>query len=291
MSNPRYKLTGEQRKAMLDMYVNSDASAYRIGKTFGVSTVNVTATAKRKGVLRIRHEPPLFTKRCSVNDRFFDAIDTEHKAYWLGFIGADGGVYETNVVLGLAEKDGEHLELFCSEVESTYKIGRSLNRATSDPDGKQYVKVCTAIYSRHMAEVLRGYGIETGDARFSNGFPPMPEELFPHFCRGLFDGDGGFGQVRRGKNIGLRLFFTSLWPVTEQFKKALMENCHTGDAKLNKQGPGGKTACLHYKGNLQVGRIVEWLYRNATVWLPRKRILAEEVLNRPRLRAPRVFKC
>ena len=42
----------------------------------------------------------------------FNVIDTEEKAYWLGFLYADGCVHsaENKIELGLAEKDYKHIE-------------------------------------------------------------------------------------------------------------------------------------------------------------------------------------
>ena len=48
------------------------------------------------------------------NIRNFEIIDTEEKAYWLGFLYADGSVSSTDnrIELGLAEKDLNHIEKF-----------------------------------------------------------------------------------------------------------------------------------------------------------------------------------
>ena len=44
----------------------------------------------------------------------FENIDNEEKAYWLGFLDADGSVgsKEDKIELGLAEKDLAHIEKF-----------------------------------------------------------------------------------------------------------------------------------------------------------------------------------
>ena len=46
--------------------------------------------------------------------RYFENIDTEEKAYWLGFLYADGSVgsAEDKIELGLAEKDLKQIEKF-----------------------------------------------------------------------------------------------------------------------------------------------------------------------------------
>ena len=54
---------------------------------------------------------------------FFDVIDTEEKAYWLGFIYADG--YVTKTVFGIKLKDSDtcHLEKLKSALKSEHSIG------------------------------------------------------------------------------------------------------------------------------------------------------------------------
>ena len=60
------------------------------------------------------------------NYRIFENIDTPEKAYWLGFIAADGCVYvrEKNATIRIAIKssDKEHLEKFKKFMESDVKI-------------------------------------------------------------------------------------------------------------------------------------------------------------------------
>ena len=50
---------------------------------------------KRKGIeshrkCSLTDEQRLNRRKYNVNDSYFEKIDTEHKAYWLGFIYADG---------------------------------------------------------------------------------------------------------------------------------------------------------------------------------------------------------
>lgn len=53
------------------------------------------------------------TRKYIVDD-VFEKIDTEEKAYWLGFLFADGyvGTNDNSVGLGLAIKDIEHVKKF-----------------------------------------------------------------------------------------------------------------------------------------------------------------------------------
>lgn len=54
----------------------------------------------------------------------FEIIDTEEKAYWLGFLYADGSVSssEDKIELGLAEQDMHHIEKFRDFIGINNKI-------------------------------------------------------------------------------------------------------------------------------------------------------------------------
>ena len=70
------------------------------------------------------------------NNKVFDNVDTEEKAYWLGFLYADGSVSASNnqVELSLAGKDREHLQKFKKFLESRNEIKISESKC----NGKVY---------------------------------------------------------------------------------------------------------------------------------------------------------
>lgn len=59
-----------------------------------------------------------------MDKRFFKTIDTEEKAYWLGFLYADGSVSKDlkAVTLELNIKDIDHIRKFKRAINSTHKI-------------------------------------------------------------------------------------------------------------------------------------------------------------------------
>ena len=61
-----------------------------------------------------------------VNEDYFEVIDTEEKAYWLGFLYADGsvGTSRYTVELALKEEDYEHILKFKEHIESEHKISK-----------------------------------------------------------------------------------------------------------------------------------------------------------------------
>ena len=57
--------------------------------------------------------------KLNVNSEFFSEINTEEKAYWLGFLTADGYLSrEGRLQLCLAEIDKSHIEKYKNDIES-----------------------------------------------------------------------------------------------------------------------------------------------------------------------------
>lgn len=114
-----------------------------------------------------------------VQDDYFDNVDTAEKAYWLGFIAADGCVSDhpsgKGLEIGLAIKDKEHLE------NLKKIIGGSLREKRQS--------VVLKINSVKIFQALLAIGLTP---RKSLTCQPWigPDELMPHYWRGIIDGDG-----------------------------------------------------------------------------------------------------
>ena len=94
----------------LKEYLSSGLSMRTIGSKYsGVSRGFLGGYFLAKGI-------DIYSRKSHVNDHVFDTIDTEEKAYWLGFLYADGNVHHTNnswrIELTLQEQDLEHVQKF-----------------------------------------------------------------------------------------------------------------------------------------------------------------------------------
>ena len=124
-----------------------------------------------------------------VNEHIFDSIDTEEKAYWLGFMFADGFVLSNDNTIGLdlAEKDFTHLEKFRLFLNF---IGNLKVTNTNFPNVK---RVRLEFSSKYMKQILISYGCIPKKSLTLN-FPNINIfnniELIRHFIRGYVDGDG-----------------------------------------------------------------------------------------------------
>jgi len=190
------------------------------------------------------------------------------------------------LVVVLADKDRSHLVRLRQALESDHPINREFNEFTGFGDHRDegYVRHRLAIYSQRLAHDLTKYGIVTGKAR-TLPWPdvPLSDELLRHFLRGLFDADGSFG-IGYNKHVGRkrgRLWFAltqsneSLLLTIQEF---LVENCDLSYTKLH-HDKRCDALSIHYNGNEQVARIVNFLWDGAQIFLPRKVDLARQHLD------------
>ena len=142
-----------------------------------------------------------------VNDTFFDNIDSEIKAYLLGFFIADGCVqkeakyrnkeiysYSYRMMLCNSIDDEDVIKLFQKYICPSKKLEYTINQ--SGVKVKRKPQVHFRWNSKHMFETLLSYNIipkKTYDFEFTFPFERIPTKLHRHFIRGFFDGDGHKG--------------------------------------------------------------------------------------------------
>ena len=228
---------------------------------------------KRKGIeshrkYSLTDEQRLNRRKYNVNDSYFKKIDTEHKAYWLGFIYADGFINTTEDVIGisLSKEDINHLEKFKNDVEFTGPIHNYKGKGFIETD---YVRI--VIRSKQMKQNLISLGVYENKTDILK-FPTLnqvPKELIYHFIRGYIDGDGSitYGHIQKNGNKNYSIKITGTLDIIQSIQHALNTN-----VKLEQRYPDRNTDnwSLTIGGNKQVERILDLLYGNANVFLDRK---------------------
>ena len=192
------------------------------------------------------------------NIRNFEIIDTEEKAYWLGFLYADGSVGSTDnrIELGLAEKDLNHIEKFKEFIGVPNKISYR-------PQTKSYRYIFKSIPCK---EDLIKQGCVPKKSLILK-FPTeqqVPNYLIKHFIRGYFDGDGWFSNTSSCFQVGII--------GTEDFIKGFLNI-------IEIQNKNNKIFTVHredgakryvFSGLNDVTNFLNWIYKDATIYLDRK---------------------
>lgn len=206
----------------------------------------------------IEHSLPIFTRHAStypVDHNYFDLIDSESKAYFLGLLYADGCNVKGNnaVILALAEQDIDLLQKFSSAIGYDFH-GKPFYR--KNPNAQPMYRV--EVYSKQMSESLARYGCvpqKTFIIKFPEN-PPLPENLINHFVRGYFDGDGclSFYKAKKDKfqTIQAELSITSTFEICESIKQQLSKlQIHSYISKRHKDRPNNNFS-IKVGGKLQI---------------------------------------
>lgn len=122
-----------------------------------------------------------------LNEDYFENINTEHKAYWLGFMLADGCVNKTcdRIELCLKENDYNHIAKFKEDIESEHEIGQKKKFI----DDKVFISYRLAVTSKKMKADLISHNCTPNKTKILT-FPDIDEDMIPHLIRGYIDGDG-----------------------------------------------------------------------------------------------------
>lgn len=202
-------------------------------------------------------------------DNYFEDIDSEIKAYLLGFFAADGGILKDNrIMICLAETDSQIVELFSKEL--------SLNKPIEINDNQTGVKFRQKQFqirfkSHRMLEDLKVFGIKYRKSLNEMSFlGKLPKDLEHHFVRGYFDGDGCITTNGTRKTQSYMCTITnSTRGILEEFSKVFttLGIKHKIYSATNKS-----TYYTLYTTSTRPTCILgEYLYKDATFFLQRKK--------------------
>lgn len=137
--------------------------------------------------VQIRDQSQCMQKH-ALNCQYFDNIDSPEKAYWLGFIAADGNVYRNMFQIDLKASDHGHLVKLRDALGSSHPV----TTRTSVKNGVEHEQARLAISNVRLVAALARLGITE---RKSQTCAPWsgPSELLSHYWRGVIDGDGSIG--------------------------------------------------------------------------------------------------
>lgn len=133
----------------------------------------------------------------NINHRYFDIIDSDTKAYFLGFLIADGSISDKPRSFGrfsiaITSTDGYILDTLKTELNLKNDI--KIRNYSSGAKNRKPESVLRWT-SVHMYETLKSYGIlpnKTHNCSFVFDFGIIPKEFHGSLLRGFIDGDGSF---------------------------------------------------------------------------------------------------
>ncbi len=269
---PNKTIPQEHRDAMVAAYL-AGATAKEAAQPLGYSYMACIFALKQQGIVpRERSEAH---RHYAVDESFFDIIDTEEKAYWLGFLAADGTVGSNFVSLGLQERDGEHLRKFTSSLQSNHPVVVRENKIGE----KIYPYAHVHIGSLKLVQTLKNLGVDERKSFTVRPCEYVPEALLHHYWRGVFDGDG-FITYTRSRKVGSIIWLVGLVGNKEMVTgfESFIQRFMKTEAIIK---PHHRIFMLRYGGVALPQAILCVLYQDATILLDRKSQLMYEVMNTP----------
>ena len=198
-------------------------------------------------------------RNVQMNTSYFSIIDDEYKAYFLGFLHADGGLYTTKkdvltLSFGLASEDRYIIEKLLFLLNSTQKISdrviNSKNFSSISFGNKDFVNTLTDLKSPDL-------------------YKRVPLTLLSHFIRGYFDGNGcitykGQGPIRskiwRYDIVGPNEIIHSIYQLIPHFfNPPTQDSKHPSMSRMRKST---SQVVLDFH---------KYLYQDATIYLRRKK--------------------
>ena len=184
------------------MLIKECRAKYKIGK----STVNKILKLFGTGG---RNRDDYNNNKYSCDESYFDVIDSHEKAYWFGFICADGNIYNQKLQIGLHKKDEQHLLKFCARIGYNGPLH-------SDKVFKKLI-----IARKRIVQGLKNLGLSenktfTIDEKM---FDQVPDEYKKSAFLGYIDGDGCFYFSRQGVGFSLVGNFSFLKFTVSFFKE------------------------------------------------------------------------
>jgi hypothetical protein len=266
-------------------YKAGDALAW-IAHDLHVHAYDIREAVRAAGALRPTSERVSIAFRTKkirkrwCNESFFDAIDTEVKAYWLGFVTADGCVYPRHgsapakVMLSLSAKDKAHVERFSSDIGSNYPTSILTRKSKwGDFHNSTSEMASTQIYSDRMAESLIRLGvIPKKSTRETPSDSMFDAALRRHYWRGLIDGDGCLSfnvhKNKMGTYLAPSIQLSGSEAMCKGFSTFVREEvCENISANVRRSTP--KLHEFRVSGYV-VADITREMYEGATVALARK---------------------
>lgn len=284
-NNKKSKISDEQKQFIIDLYVNKKMTIQAIHKQYFKDICSeglINKILRKEGVTRKA------VKVAHINHDYFENIDTEHKAYWVGFILADGNVrqqkekgecYVLNV--SVKEDDGYLLEDLVLELESDRKVKyyhRKVDSKSFDDKyiGKDHNTALVSFNSKKIFDDLAKYGIVPRKSLIINCLPILENEsLMPHLIRGYFDGNGTV-YVNSQSNT-LKVAFYGTHALLEDINNYLSSKLNVNKKSITDQ-KSEQVSLYSYASKNDIQEFYDYIYKDATIFLKRKKDLFDSKL-------------
>ena len=275
------KLNDQQKIDIVEAYLKGKRSV-ELAKLYNVSPQAILGLLKRRGIVAKGYKDA--TSHHTLDYNFFENIDTEEKAYFLGLLFADGNtsLYIPpnrkspcyRLVLELQEDDNFLVYKLKEVLNSTSIIKRHHKKSGyGKNNGRPSVRL--TIYNKQIVTSLINKGCIPAKSKVLEMPKGVPDNLIRHFVRGYTDGDGSFYLPKTIDK--LTILNKTCWNITsstsfcKQLQMYLHKTLNLKTYLVSNKNNREYTSDLRLLGSRKsLTILLDWMYRDATIYMQRK---------------------
>lgn len=273
MSN--YKTYTDKEVEELYTLYKEGTSMKKLAKQIGrKSEESIRTLFKRRGY------DTSIQRRYPIDETFFNKIDNELKAYYLGFIAADGCIQKSNSLdIAIQARDGYILEPLKDAIQPKKPLQIIYGK------GNRQDQLKLSIRSVKLCSQLTSLGFPPNKSIAGMSYPNLSQDLHRHFIRGFFDGDGtitgclsktisraGVGLINDGLSRKVKMVSTSK-KFLEEINANLISMGLSKRSVIQDKSRQRKTPLyrLCYSSISDISKLETLFYTDANYYLHRKR--------------------
>ena len=256
-------ITNELKEEIIKFYKSKPMGYKDIEKKYNLSTPTI---------MKILNGIEKYSKSIIFNpelkEDFFESIDDEYKAYFIGLLISDGNVFidgnkkanrQASISITLDNNDKYILEDFKKIIKTNTKISS---------DGRGCCQI--AVRSNKMYEDLSKYGIIPNKS-FKTYLPKLNNEMMPHLIRGILDGDGCINShlIKSGRFLH-SISFCGSKQLMNDISDFLFENLKLKTKPKVYTYKDRNLSEISIRNINDMFIVGKYLYSNATIFLKRK---------------------
>ena len=264
--NETCKLTKQQVLEAYEKYEKELWTTEKLGLFYSVDANTIANSFRRYGLLvRPNGWIPELKK-----DDWFSIIDSEEKAYFLGFLMCDGSIINDknhlSLHLEIQERDKYILEEFVRLLELSKNRVKTYKRTE-----KNLTTSKISINSDRLCQDLISKGVIRKKVGFKKIPSDVPEHLLHHTIRGMFDADGGISKENKTVSICGGGTMTEEIASVMKDKVSLEKEPWTYIDKRSEKNPKWRDLPIDsFTGENDFLQVCNYLYKDATIYLHRK---------------------
>lgn len=205
-------------------------------------------------------------RKYSIDKDFFKIINTEEKAYILGFLYADGYNQVTKKQIRITLQRGDE--------DILKKINKALKHNKPLYILKNNTVIDLSINSKDMSLDLEKLGcVQNKTFKITFPYEHLSKDLIRHFIRGYFDGDGCI-SINKKNDVQLNITGNSIF--ISQIQDILVNELNITKTKLQYY----RNVCgMYYHGKNICLKVLDYLYKDSKISLKRKNKLYKKIVS------------